>query len=286
MKRRVKPYLGDSYNRATKTTLTKYTEWSQQHVHSQKVDEFNEALRRSGKDTAPGPDNVRYSDIKNLTEEDRTELSCTLSTKKALTKATSQKTGVSFLKPVSKPGKDHRKQLNGYRILAMQNTIGKLMERIVARKLTRDLEDQKILPANQGGFRLGKCTSGRSEPKWAQLGTHTGRRQAHIQNKGHPGGSRSCATTGKCTPMLPRHWIFHQSKQGTDTGVQVSRTQWWLAPNRGLNRSSVLCWKPAPKKPDDCQYKHNSHSTKQNGKKHEEIPSNNLLKKMPWKIHS
>ena len=30
-------------------------------------DEFNEALRRSGKDTAPGPDKVRYSDFKNLT---------------------------------------------------------------------------------------------------------------------------------------------------------------------------------------------------------------------------
>ena len=32
------------------------------------------------------------------------------------------------------------------------------MERVVARKLARDLEDRKILPANQGGFRAGKCT--------------------------------------------------------------------------------------------------------------------------------
>ena len=32
-----------------------------------------------------------------------------------------------------------------------QNTVGKLMERIVARKLTRDLEDREVLPANQGG---------------------------------------------------------------------------------------------------------------------------------------
>ena len=34
--------------------------------------EFNEAFRRSGTDTAPGPDNVRYSDIKNPIEHDRT----------------------------------------------------------------------------------------------------------------------------------------------------------------------------------------------------------------------
>ena len=32
------------------------------------------------------------------------------------------------------------------------------MERIVARKLARDLKDRKILPANQRGFRPGKCT--------------------------------------------------------------------------------------------------------------------------------
>ena len=31
------------------------------------------------------------------------------------------------------------------------------MERIVARKLARDLEDRKVFPANQGGFRPGKC---------------------------------------------------------------------------------------------------------------------------------
>ena len=33
----------------------------------------------------------------------------------------------------------------------MQNTVGKLMECIVPRKLARDLEDSDILPANRGG---------------------------------------------------------------------------------------------------------------------------------------
>jgi len=40
--------------------------------------------------------------------------------------------------------------LNGYRILTTKNTVGKLMERIVARKFARDLDDRKILSANQG----------------------------------------------------------------------------------------------------------------------------------------
>ena len=44
-------------------------------------------------------------------------------------------------------------------ILTMQNTVGKLMEHIVARKLTRDLMDRKILLANHwggGGVHMGK----------------------------------------------------------------------------------------------------------------------------------
>ena len=56
-----------------------------------------------------------------------------------------------------KPGKDHSK-LNGYCILTMQNTMGKLMERIVARKLAQDLERRNVLPPNQGGYRAGKTT--------------------------------------------------------------------------------------------------------------------------------
>ena len=50
--------------------------------------------------------------------------------------------------------------MNGYHILTKQNTVGKLMERIVARKLVRDLEDREILPLNQGGDRPGTCTWG------------------------------------------------------------------------------------------------------------------------------
>ena len=111
------------------------------------------------KDTAPGPDRIRYSDIKNLTN--RAELYTIY--QESLNKGYIPKdwTG-SFLRPIPKPRKDHHK-LNGYRILTMQNTIGKLMERIVAAKLDRDLHDRGILPANGGGQtrkrHMGKCSS-------------------------------------------------------------------------------------------------------------------------------
>ena len=94
-------------------------------------DEFNEALRRSRKETAPGPDTVRFPVIKNLTE-DRTELNANYQESfNNVTKATYPKTGLFRETYVKKPGKYHRK-LNGCRILTIQSTIGKLMKRIVA----------------------------------------------------------------------------------------------------------------------------------------------------------
>ena len=120
-------------------------------------EEFNEALRRSGKDIEPGPDKIRYSDIKKLTEEDRTIY------QESFDKGYIPEDWTdSTLRPISKRGKAH--ELNGYRILTMQNTVGKLMEGTVARKLARDLEDREILPENKGGgvqtrkMLMGKCS--------------------------------------------------------------------------------------------------------------------------------
>ena len=112
--------------------------------------------RRSGKDTEPGPDKIRYSDIKKLTEEDRVDL-YTIYQESFDKGYIPEDWTDSILRPISKPGKAHH-ELNGYRILTMQNTVGKLMERTVARKLARDLEDREILPENRGGFRPEKCS--------------------------------------------------------------------------------------------------------------------------------
>ena len=108
--------------------------------------ESTEALSGLSKDTAPGPDNVKYSDIKNLSVDSKSELL-------RLYEDWSHK----YLKLIPKPGKDHSK-LNGYRILTLQNTTGKLMERIVARKLAQGLERRNVLLPNQGGYRAGKNT--------------------------------------------------------------------------------------------------------------------------------
>ena len=106
--------------------------------------EFTEALSGLSKDTAPGPDRVKYSDIKNLSVDNKSEL-FRLYEESFATGQVPEDWSHSYLKPIPKPGKDSSK-LNRYHILTMQNTTGKLMERIVARKLAQDLERRNVLP--------------------------------------------------------------------------------------------------------------------------------------------
>ena len=46
---------------------------------------------------------------------------------------------------IPKPDKDSSK-IASYRILTMQNTVGKLPEKIVAQRLAAELEEKKVLP--------------------------------------------------------------------------------------------------------------------------------------------
>ena len=63
----------------------------------------------------------------------------------------------SHLASVPKPGKDLT-SIKGYRIVTMQNTVGKLLEKIVARRLAIQLENDNLLPPTLGSYRSGKDT--------------------------------------------------------------------------------------------------------------------------------
>ena len=96
--------------------------------------ELNEALRKSGKDTAAGPDRIRYPDIKNLTEEDRAELYTIYQESFHKGYIPEDWTG-SFFKPIPKSGKDHHK-LNGCRKLLHLICISYTQDHIYAHMLT------------------------------------------------------------------------------------------------------------------------------------------------------
>jgi hypothetical protein len=55
----------------------------------------------------------------------------------------------SYLVPMLKPGKDHTK-VQSYSIITMQNTVNKLLEKIISRKITHQLERLRLLPPNLG----------------------------------------------------------------------------------------------------------------------------------------
>ena len=56
-----------------------------------------------------------------------------------------------------KPDKN-RTSIKGYRIVTMQNTAGKVLEKLIARRLSCQLENDNLLPATLGSYRVGKDT--------------------------------------------------------------------------------------------------------------------------------
>lgn len=110
----------------------------------------------SGKDTAPGPDGLRNSHLKQLSEGDLTVLTQAFNDSLESGKIPSDWLD-SHLAPVPKPEKDPSK-IASYRIITMQNTIGKLPEKIVARMLAAELEEKNLLPPTLGSYRRGKDT--------------------------------------------------------------------------------------------------------------------------------
>ena len=66
--------------------------------------EFTEALSGLSKDTAPGPDRVKYSDIKNLSVHNKSEL-FRLYKENFATWQVPEDWSHSYLKPIPKPGK-------------------------------------------------------------------------------------------------------------------------------------------------------------------------------------
>ena len=108
------------------------------------------------KNSAPGPDGVKYEDLKTLSSQDMQSLTNTLNNSLAEQNIPEDWLD-SHLAPVPKPGKD-KTSIKGYRIVTMQNTVGKLLEKIVARRLANQLERDNLLPSTIGSYRTGKDT--------------------------------------------------------------------------------------------------------------------------------
>ena len=99
---------------------------------------------------------MRYSHLKDLSEDEISNLTEVL--QDSLDRGEVPEDWLhSHLSPVPKPEKGPTK-ISSYRIITMQNTVGKLLEKIVARKLSLELEEKGLLPPELGSYRQGKDT--------------------------------------------------------------------------------------------------------------------------------
>jgi hypothetical protein len=106
--------------------------------------------------SAPGPDNVHNRCLKNFTNSLINHLlklmnaSLTFGYVPRLWKN-------AFIILLLKPGKD-RTQVSSYRPISLLSCVGKVLEKIIKRRLTLELNHRNILPRHQAGFLEGKST--------------------------------------------------------------------------------------------------------------------------------
>ena len=114
-------------------------------------EELEATLKSTGKDSAPGPDGVKYSVLKAMGDKDKIKLLEIINeslTSGVVTKDLRE----CCMAILPKPMKDHSR-LKGYRIITMANVWVKVMEKIAARRLSRDLEQRDCLPCRVGRAR-------------------------------------------------------------------------------------------------------------------------------------
>jgi hypothetical protein len=124
-------------------------------------EEIQRTLGKIAKDSTPGPDGVRYSDLKNLSDEGKEKM-VTLINKSLMEGDVPTEWRDCNLAILPKPCKDHTK-LKGYRVITMSNVWIKICEKVAARRLVRDLEDRECLTPEVGGGRPHRSTTSNSE---------------------------------------------------------------------------------------------------------------------------
>lgn len=118
--------------------------------------ELEYALRKCTKRSAPGPDGVTYQALRNLDKSHHPALLEALN-KVWRTAELPDVWKVSHVIPIPKPGKPHA-LLSSYRPISLTSCVGKLLERLVLRRLTWQLGTNKTLPDQLSGFRAHRST--------------------------------------------------------------------------------------------------------------------------------
>lgn len=124
-----------------------------EEITSKEVKSHIQLLRNS----SPGADNVHNRWIKNYTEllvKHVTKLFNTILAQGHIPKAWKQANIILLLKP-----NKEKSDPSSYRPISLLSCFGKLLEKIVKTRLTKEVESRQLLPIHQSGFRAGKSTN-------------------------------------------------------------------------------------------------------------------------------
>ena len=113
------------------------------------------AIKSAG-NTSVGPDNLHYSFFRHL-PENMLNFILNVFNKLWITNTFPELWKDSFVIPLLKPGKDAKDPAN-YRPIALTSCLGKLLERMVAKRLSWLVERHQLISQNQCGFRQNRTT--------------------------------------------------------------------------------------------------------------------------------
>ena len=125
------------------------------------LQEVETILANIRKDTSPGPDGVKYSDLKKLDRAGKEELASLINGSMQVGEIPDDWRDCSMA-VLPKPGKNHT-ILKGYRMITMSNVWIKIAEKVVASRLVTDLEERGCLAHEVGGARPKRSTTSNVE---------------------------------------------------------------------------------------------------------------------------
>jgi hypothetical protein len=119
------------------------------------AEEMDEALAAYA-GYSPGPDHIHYEFIKKIARAEKIKIP---NAYEQIWRSGTFPTSWSedLVIPILKPGKNP-KRTDSYRPISLTNCLCKLMERMVNRRLVHVLQESKLLPKQQFGFRKNRST--------------------------------------------------------------------------------------------------------------------------------
>ncbi|KAG0437761.1 hypothetical protein HPB47_017300 [Ixodes persulcatus] len=195
--------------------------------------ELEYALRKCTKRSAPGPDGVTYQALRNLDKSHHPALLEALN-KVWRTAELPAVWKVSHVIPIPKPGKPQA-LLSSYRPISLTSCVGKLLERLVLRRLTWQLGTNKTLPDQLSGFRTHRSTV-----------DAIGEVATSFEEARAAGKTMYCAFLDihKAFDALPHATILHTLTLFGIAEIARSRTHLYL----GLLIDDLATWRPAVKR--------------------------------------